>query len=324
VRRLAALAALLAAGCQSVSAAPTFSGDPSCTLGEEDRVWLTGAPGVWTLVERDVFGLKPLAHKAAYYFFDATCTYVSAEGARWTATPHNGEIKTPDGDAIEPGVTSSVTPTGDGPFMLMSLPSIWRAANVPDRGGMAPFLYSVFAHEMTHVRQFGPIYDRITATATAAHFPENQMGDDIVQNRFKDNAEFKASVEKERDVLLAGFTGDEAAARASAREALAVIRARQAKFYTGENAPLSELEDLFLTLEGTGQFAGYSWLAHPKGGARTPEAALTQMRTRSWSQEEGLAIMLIVSRLVPDWRARAFAQKPSTAFELLTLAASGP
>jgi hypothetical protein len=176
---------------------------------------------------------------------------------------------------------------------------------------------------MTHVRQFGQIYDRITATATPAHFPENQMGDDIVQKRFGENAEFKAAVEKERDVLLAGFTGDEAAARASAREALALIRARQAKFYTGENAPLSELEDLFLTLEGMGQFAGYSWLAYPKGGAKPSADAVAQMRTRWWSQEEGLAIMLIVSRLVPDWQARAFAQKPATALELLAAAAGG-
>jgi hypothetical protein len=323
VRRLAALAVLVAAGCQSVPAAPSFSGDPSCVLGEEDRAWLTGAPGVWTLVERDVFRLKPLPHKAAYYFFDGACTYVSADGRAWTAAPHNGQIKTPDGDSTEPGVTSSVTPTDNGPFMLMSLPSIWRAAGVPDRGGMAPFLYSVLVHEMTHVRQFGPIYDRITTTATPAHFPENQMGDDIVQKRFGENAEFKAAVEKEHDVLLAGFTGDEAVARASAREALALIRARQAKFYTGENAPLSELEDLFLTLEGMGQFAGYSWLAHPKGGAKPSADAVAQMRTRWWSQEEGLAIMLIVSRLVPDWQARAFAQKPATALELLAAAAGG-
>jgi hypothetical protein len=320
VRRLAALAALLAAGCAST---PSFSGDPSCKLGEEDRSWLTGAPAVWTLVEHDVFGLKPLAHKAAYYFFDATCTYVSADGRAWTSAQHNGQIKTPDGDTTEPGVTSSVTPTDNGPFMLMSLPSIWREAGVSDRGGMAPFLYSVFAHEMTHVRQFGPIYDRITATATAAHFPENQIGDDIVQKRFGENAEFKASVEKERDILLAGFAGDDAAARRSAREALALIRARQAKFYTGENAPLGELEDLFLTLEGMGQLAGYSWLAHPEGGARAPEAALAQMRTRWWSQEEGLAIMLVVSRLVPDWQTRAFAQRPATAFEMLAAAAGG-
>ena len=325
MRRLAglALAAVFAAGCTTAPPKPTYSGDPSCKLGEEDRAWLEGAPGVWSLVEHDVFGLKPLRQEAAYYLFDATCTYVSADGRTWTAALHAGQIRTPDGDVTEPGVTSSVTPTGNGPFMLMALPSIWREAGVPDRGGMAPFLYSVFAHEMTHVRQFGPIYDRITSAATGAGFPEEQMGDDIVQKRFGDNAEFKAGVERERNILLAGFTGDDAAARASAREALALIRARQAKFYTGQSAPLTELEDLFLTLEGMGQFAGYSYLVHPKGAAKPSADAVAQMRTRWWSQEEGLAIMLIVSRLVPDWRVRAFADKPATALELLALAAGG-
>jgi hypothetical protein len=320
VRRLAVLAALVAAGCQG---APSFSGDPTCKLGEEDRAWLEGAPGVWTLVEHDVFGLKPLKQEAAYHFFDATCTYVSADGRAWTAAPHNSQIRTPDGDTTEPGVTSSVTPTDNGPFMLMSLPSVWRAAGAPDRGGMSPFLYSVFAHEMTHLRQVGPIYDRITQAATNAGFSDDEMGDDIVQNRFKDNAEFKASVERERDVLLAGFAGDDAAARTAAREALGLIRARQTRFYTGGNAPLIELEDLFLTLEGMGQFAGYSWLVHPEGGGRMSADAVAQMRTRWWSQEEGMAIMLVVSRLVPDWRTRAFAAKPETALELLALAAGG-
>jgi hypothetical protein len=319
MRRLAVLAAVIVASC--TPAAPSISGDPACKLGEEDRAWLTGAPGVWRLVENDVFGLKPLKQEASYYLFDGSCTYVSADGNAWTASPHNGQIKTPDGDVAEPGVMSSVTPTDKGPFMLMSLPSVWRAANVPDRGGMAPFLYSVFSHEMTHVRQFGPIYDRITKVASGAGFPEEQMGDDIVQKRFGDNAEFKASVERERDILLAGFAGDEAAARKAAGEALDLIGARQAKWYNGENAPLAELEDLFLTLEGMGQFAGYSYLVHPKGAARPPEAALAQMHTRWWSQEEGMAIMLVVSRLVPDWQARAFAQKPATALELLALAA---
>jgi hypothetical protein len=253
--------------------------------------------------------------------FDGACGYTGTGDGSWTASAHNGHIKTPDGEDHEPGVVSFVTPVSEGAFMLMSLPSIWRAANVPDRGGMQPFLYSVFAHEMTHLRQVGPIYDRITKVATDAGFSDDEMGDDIVQNRFKDNAEFKASVERERDILLAGFAGDDAAARAAASEALGLIRARQARWYTGENAPLAELEDLFLTLEGMGQLAGYSWLVHPKGGGRTSVDAIAQMRTRWWSQEEGMAIMLVVSRLVPDWRQRAFAGKPATAFELLALAA---
>jgi hypothetical protein len=325
VRRLAglALAAVLAAGCTTAPPVPHYSGDPSCTLGAEDRAWLEGAPAVWSLVQTDVFRLKPLPTKFTWVLFDGACAYTGAGDGAWTASGHNGHIKTADGEEHEPGVVSFVTPAPTGAFMLMSLPSIWRQAGVPDRGGMSPFLYSVFAHEMTHLRQAGPIYDRITRVATDAHFPEEQMGDDIVQKRFGDNAEFKASVKHERDVLLAGFSGDDAAARKAAGEALALIKARQAKFYTGENAALIELEDLFLTLEGMGQFAGYSYLVHPKGAARTSESAVAQMRTRWWSQEEGMAIMLVVSRLVPDWQARAFADKPATAFELLAVAAGG-
>jgi hypothetical protein len=310
---------LLTAGCQSV-AASSFSGDPSCVLGEEDRAWLTGAPGVWRLVERDVFRLGPLPKEPLYIFFDAACTYQSADGRAWTVARHNDAIKTPDGETTEPGVTSSVTPADTGPYMLMSLPGIWRAANVPDRGDMLALLNSVFAHEMAHVRQHGELYDRIGAAARRANLG-NDFTDDIVQKRFGDNAEFKAAVEHERDILLAGFAGDDTAARAAAREALSLIRARREKYFTGDNAAFLDLEDLFLSLEGMGQLSGYEWLVHPRGGARTSEAAVAQMRTRWWSQEEGMAIMLIVTRLVPDWRQRAFAEHPQTALQLLALAA---
>lgn len=323
IRAVVFALAALAAGCATAPAAPKYSGDPACTLGEEDRAWLEGAPGVWSLVQSDVFRLKPLPTKFTWVLFDGTCTYTGSGDGAWTASVHNGEITTPDGEKNPPAVVSYVTPVKEGAFMLMSLPSVWREAGVPDRGGMSPFLYSVFAHEMLHLRQVGPIYDRITTVATAAKFPEEQMGDDIVQKRFAENAEFKAGVERERDILLAGFAGDDAAARNAAHEALGLIRARQAKFYTGENAPLTELEDLFLTLEGMGQMAGYSWLVHPKGASKPSADAVAQMRTRWWSQEEGLAIMLVVSRLVPDWRERAFAERPATALELLALAAGG-
>lgn len=323
MKRLAglALAAVLAASCTTTSPAPRYSGDPSCKLGEEDKVWLAGAPAVWSLVQTDVFQLKPLPTRFTWVLFDRTCIYSGAGDGSWTAGVHNGRIKTPDGETHELGVASFVKPVRDGAFMLMSLPSIWREAGVDERGGMSPFLNSVFAHEMTHLRQIGPIYDRITKVATDAGYNDEDIGDDIVQERFKDNTEFKASVERERDILLAGFAGDDTAARAAAREALDLLHARQARWYTGENAPLAELEDLFLTLEGMGQFAGYSWLVHPDGGARSSVDAVAQMRTRWWSQEEGMAIMLVVSRLVPDWRARAFADKPATALELLALVA---
>jgi hypothetical protein len=320
VRRLAALAALLTIGCQTLPPAPTFTGDAGCVIGEEDRAWLSGAPDAWTLVESEIFGLDKAPHAPFYIFFDAACTYESGDGRTWVAAQHGGAIKTPDGETGEPGVTSSVTPNGDKPYMLMSLPSIWREAGVPDRGDMRVFLYSVFVHEMAHARQFGELYDRI-GDAITRHQLGDDFTDDIVQKRFGENAAFKASVERERDILLAGLASDAATTRAAAAEALSLMRARRAQYFIGEHAALLELEDLFLTLEGVGQLAGREWLAHPDGGGRNPEDALAAMRTRWWSQEQGLAIMLIVQRLVPDWSERAFSEHPQTALQLLALAA---
>jgi len=79
-------------------------------------------------------------------------------------------------------------------------------------------------------------------------------------------------------------------------------------------------------MEGVAEWAGYSRLIHPQGLGIAPEVALPGMRRggRQWSQDEGLAIFLVVDRLVPDWQARAFAAEPATAMELLALAAAPP
>jgi hypothetical protein len=82
----------------------------------------------------------------------------------------------------------------------------------------------------------------------------------------------------------------------------------------------AEAEDTFLTLEGSAQWVAYAWLAnHPLGAEIAPADALKGFRRggRKWSQDEGLALFLVIDRLVPDWQARVFADQPSTALQLL-------
>jgi hypothetical protein len=147
------------------------------------------------------------------------------------------------------------------------------------------------------------------------------------QNTFREQADFVAAYETERDLIYrAASAPDDVEARRLAGEALTRMRARGARFFTGENAKLAELEEIFLTMEGIAQWAGYSWLTHMDGPRIAPDVVLPGMRRggRQWSQDEGLAIFLVVNRLVPDWQARAFAAEPATAMELLALAAAPP
>ena len=113
----------------------------------------------------------------------------------------------------------------------------------------------------------------------------DSFNDDAVQERFATDTEFAASVAEETRLFLAAAAApDDAEARRLAREALTLLRARQARWQIGNDAYLVEAEDIWLTFEGAGQWAGYQWLVHPLGGAQpAPETLARYSRGRSWS-----------------------------------------
>ena len=79
-------------------------------------------------------------------------------------------------------------------------------------------------------------------------------------------------------------------------------------------------------MEGFGQWAAYAWLSDPQGGGMTTAAAQTKMRgsRRWWSQEEGLALFLVIDRFLPGWAQRAFGNPPSMGIEMLRQAVEAP
>ena len=124
-----------------------------------------------------------------------------------------------------------------------------------------------------------------------------------------------------RLVYQAAAEPDALAARKLAAEALALMEARQKRWFTGGDAYWKNYDDLFLTMEGFGQWVAFAWLADPRGAGLAPDAARKKMSgTRWWSQEEGLALFLVIDRFVPDWPRRAFAEKPALGIDLLRLA----
>ncbi|MGE0527795.1 MAG: hypothetical protein AB7P49_12075, partial [Bdellovibrionales bacterium] len=111
----------------------------------------------------------------------------------------------------------------------------------------------------------------------------------------------------------------EAEAYKLAREGLSRVRARHKRWFSGKNKKYVQLDEVFLTLEGLGNWTAYAWLVHPKGGRMTKETALKGFRRdgKQWSQDEGLALFLVIDRLMPGWQSLAFADKPKEVFSLL-------
>ena len=318
--RVFLLGLLATASMQSQAADKT-----SCVMPESDVAWLKRATDAWRLSVRESLHVSEKGEAVSSVFFDATCVYRGARNVARRGEVHGGTVRLPDGKTMPPRVTSFAAPDEQhrGAFMVMALPEIWRAGGVQSELTLETLMVSVFVHEMTHTRQFSVINPKIDEIDKRWKLGDD-LNDDIVQTRFRETPEFVADIDAERALLFrAAAAATDEEARAAAREALTRINARRTRYYVGDDEKLADLEDIFLTMEGVAQWAAFTWLVHPSGGAFAVETALPLFRRggRQWSQDEGLAIYLVIDRLVPGWTQRSFADQPVTALRLLAEAA---
>ncbi|MEZ6024505.1 MAG: hypothetical protein R3C16_14055 [Hyphomonadaceae bacterium] len=296
-----------------------------CAPTEAEAAWLDASVSAWRLARRDVLKVDDAATAPTMVFFNTRCVFRGEGAASWTGEPHGGQITLPDGEQMPAQITSFASSYDDDTrvYFAMALPEIWEAGGIRSQQlGLERLMTAVMLHEMTHTRQFDDYIPRIIAASQTYGFGDD-LTDDIVQDTMQGDADYVAAYEAERDLLFqAAAAPSDAEARALARQAWERIEARRARFFVGNNAKLSDLDDVFLTMEGMGQWVGYAWLVHPEGARLAPDVALAGMRrgAEKWSQDEGLALFLVIDRLLPDWQARAFADDPASARQLLELA----
>ena len=263
-------------------------------------------------------------------FFDSACMVTSDTAMNggpmlWRASRHAGKVQVPNGPVIDAGVTSFAMGGEDAEQFVMSTPSIWRAANKSDNGlgSLETLMTVVVIHEGTHVAQI-PTYGRMIGALSAANNLPEDFNDDSIQKRFEGEADYAASMKRETELLFAAADAtDESEARRLAREARALMRARQQRWFTGADSYLAEAEDIWLTFEGSAQWAAYRWVVDPRGGAVPPERV--QFRTgRWWSQVQGFALFLALDRLTGDaWKRHVFGDGARTGLQMLDEAIAG-
>jgi hypothetical protein len=235
-------------------------------------------------------------------------------------------VSLPGGHEIPVGVVSFTSGEGGHAFFLMSTPSVWRAGNVPPGPmGLDTLMVAVMLHEASHIAQSNTYGARITALSQRYSLPDD-FDDDSMQHDFEANAEFSASVIRETELFFqAAATSDDAEALRLARQAREMMKARAARWFVGDKGYYNEAEDLWLTMEGSGQWVGYQWLIHPRGGAIPVSTAMPAfgLRSRWWSQHEGLAVALTLDRLgAQDWPLHAFGDGEQTLLQMLDAALS--
>jgi len=183
-------------------------------------------------------------------------------------------------------------------------------------------MVAVLLHEGAHVAQLGPYGPRLGALIEQNALPDS-FGDDAVQERFQSNPEFAASVQRETGMFIeAAAQEDDGEAKQLAFEARELMLGRAARWLVGDDTCLGEAEDVWLTFEGAGQWVGYQWLIHARGGAQTPADVLTRFaRGHSWVQTEGFAVVMALDRIVgPGWKSHAFGDGEQTVLEMLDAA----
>ena len=297
-----------------------------CSMTLAEQSWVDGSLKAWDYMSRERLRLAAVEPPTIIVFDDKCRFEASATIApRWKGEEHSGRIRLPDGSDIPVGVASAASrddKTGNS-FFFMALPPIWEAAGIPISGD-SNGLRGVFLHEFAHTRQTLALKPAFDAAAAVQPMPDD-LNDDALQKKFETDPIYAAVAEKEMRLLAeAAHEPDVGKAKALAGQALALMEGRQARWFTGADAIWKHYDDIFLTMEGFGQWVAYAWLSDAKGGGLTQAAAEEKMRGRKrwWSQEEGLSLFLVIDRFVPDWPQRAFAPSPALGIDLLKIAAA--
>lgn len=304
---------------------------PPCRFVGEPRTWTEQALSAWDgLDHRRLKISRPVT--PVITLFDARCAYtltpdpdgeIQAGSRRYRARgePHDGRISLPDGETVPARTLAFASPMSNGQmFFIMALPSLW-CAEPGERRDCRRLSMVVFMHEFAHTQQADGLGARIDDLLTRG-LPEDS-DDDVVQDRFGALPDYRSAYEAERDLLFqAAASPDAATARARLASASQAMATRRAHWFRGTNDIYAEADDVFLTLEGTGNWAAWTWLVDPHGGNLGPEDATAFVRggASHWSQDEGLALMLALDRLTPDWPALAFSSQGLTADQLIARA----
>lgn len=300
-----------------------------CPVAQSDRDWLERSIAAWRETSDAITEIGGL-ERLRVVFFDATCVMTSdramltgtSDRALWVAEPHDGRVRLPDGNEARTVTTAYARGSDGGPYFVMSMPSISQHEGV--KGGvlgLGPLMTAVLLHEATHVLQMSTYGEALATVAEEYGLPES-YGDDTVQERFEHDEAFSSSVAEEIELLFSAAAADNLGqTRRLAREARNKIRARHERWFVDDIAYFSKWEDLYLTLEGSAQWVGYTWVVGQVGERDALEGF--GRRSKWWTQNQGLALFLVLDRLGFDWKKHAFADGGRTGLEMLDIAVSG-
>lgn len=312
-----------------------------CPLTDADSRWMQDILNDWTRASAGFLDIAP-DPLPRIVLFDSSCVWdLGAEAGdlpgserldtplRFAggavsvrARPHDGTVMLPNGAGIPAEIIAVAmpAPAGQDAFFVLAMPELWhqhpRASQDPH---LAIRIRSVALHELIHTRQMSDLQRRTAAIRQRFDLPD-RFDDDVVEERFGDSGEYRQMFVTERDLLYdAVDEADLGRSIALAAEAASVAQGRHARFFTGKDEMYAELEGLFLNMEGVAEWVRFKWhRADPAWPTADADIiAFLRGKENSWSQDEGLALILLLERIAPGWKRRILGPAMPSPWNLL-------
>jgi len=286
--------------------------------------WLENWFSAWELMSKEVLGL-PKTTPPEMFFYDEKYVYTTSQisaplgksfnGPKlfdkklpWKRQVHNDTLTIPNGQRIPLQLMTFAAPSEQKnveAFFVMAAPIFWKNTGIESNEvSLEKLLTGVFLHEFSHTRQMNGIGSKITEFEKKHTF-KYEISDDIIQDYFINDKVYIHKYNKEVNLFYAAYNANtKEELHSLTKQGIDLLKERQKKYLIPENKILVEMDNIFLSMEGLGQYMIVSWLAHPKGGNYPINIAIeaTRRKRKWWSQEEGLALFLAFSKMKkPNW-----------------------
>jgi hypothetical protein len=236
---------------------------------------------------------------------------------------HKGKLWVPDREPIDvKSLPAAAMPVDNNKrtFFISPLPALFRSLAPPDQAVYLDLiLKGLNMHELTHTRQLAFVIPQILDAQKKYHLPES-IDDNSIERTFNKDDGYKEFFSREQAHLwAAAITNNRDSCKRELRIALEIAAARKRTFFVNENEGYKVLDDIFLALEGSAMWAQYKITRKYAPHGQTPAQTLHFIFQHgdSWSQNEGLALFLIIDKLIPGWQAQFFNQELPSPFEVL-------